>query len=111
MEHLSPTYTLFAMPSLFAKGPFTGELKGITFLAISPNKTVRWFALNVGQFDNLFSELLSHGIAQQLMSSLRRGRGIQFPGEYRPDQFASGFQSVSPLDSAAHYACLQEHTL
>ena len=98
MELLNRKYTLFAIPSLFVAGPYRGELEGITFIAHSTEKTVRWFAVNCGQFDNAFSELLAFDAARRLMSTLRTGVSVHLPGMYRFEQFDTGFHPASSRD-------------
>ena len=98
MEPLNPKYTLFAIPSLFAAGPYRGEIEGITFIAQSTQKTVRWFAVNCGQFDNAFAELLAFDAAWRLMGTLRTGASVHLPGTYRVEQFDTGFHPASNRD-------------
>ena len=102
MEPLIHQYTLFAIPSLFAAGPYRGELEGITFIAQSTQRTIRWFAVNCGQFDKAFAELVSFDAARQLMNTLRSGASVHVPGTYRFEQFNTGFHPTPDCD----YACL-----
>lgn len=91
MEPLARTYTLFAIPSMFATGTYEGELRGITFIAQSTTETVRWFALNCGQLDRALAEIVPPGTFDDVMRTLRWGKSLILPGNYRAEQFDSGF--------------------
>ena len=91
MEPSVRTYTLFAIPSIFATGTYEGELKGITFIAQSPAQTLRWFVLNCGQFDHVLAEILPPGTLEDVLRTLRWGKSLILPGSYRAEQFDRGF--------------------
>lgn len=99
MERFSPTYTLFVIPSLFQTGPCRGELKGLTFIAHSSSRTVKWFAMNLGQFDSKLADLLSPEVSQRILEDLRAGSSTPLPGRYRAEQFAGGFHQRVPASS------------
>ena len=101
MEPFNVTYRLYATPLLFATGEYKGELQGIDFIAESPSRTVRWFAINCGQFEDVFADLLSPDLADQVMRVLRRGVQVELPGRFRAEQFDSGFHHFPQLYSTA----------
>ena|SRR5438105_151967 len=103
MEPYTPTCTIFAIPSLFALGPYCGELEGITFIAQSGMKIERWFVINCGQFESAFGGLLTSHVADQVMSTLRRGASISLPGQYPLGRFASGFHQPRRARSEAGF--------
>jgi hypothetical protein len=88
------TYKLTATPSLFPKGEFEGELKGVTFTATSPSNIRRWFTINCGQFEDSFSKLVPAKLVDEMIVTLIHGDNIDFPGRYQDDQFDGGFAYV-----------------
>ena len=84
-------YELLATPYLIQEGPYKGQLKGILFVARSPANRMQWFAVNRGQFESCFSELLPDGLAAEIVENLMGGDKIAFPGRYRLEQFDGGF--------------------
>ena len=91
---LTPAYTLFAIPTLIASGPRRGKLGGITFIAQSPHRTVRWFVKNSGQLDRIFTEFSEFEAGQRLIHALRSGSSVSLPGEFTLEPFAAGFHPV-----------------
>jgi hypothetical protein len=99
MEPFDVTYRLYAIPSLFAMGRYKGELQGIDFVAESPNRTVRWFAINCGQFEDVFADLLSPDLADKVMRALGRGLEVELPGRFRAEHFDRGFHQLPQVYS------------
>jgi hypothetical protein len=91
---MTAEYQLIAIPSLIAEGQFEGELKGITFLAVSPTDRIQWFAINCGQFERAFCKLIPTKLTEMIFAALLCGDEVEFPGRYRKDQFDGGFHYV-----------------
>jgi hypothetical protein len=85
------TYKLTAKPSLYSGRQFKGELRSVAFVATSPTETMRWFAINCGQFEKAFGRLLPRRMATTMVRTLTRGEYIEFPGLYEREQFGCGF--------------------
>jgi hypothetical protein len=92
-------YTLLAIPSSFQTGPCKGELKGLTFIAHSAAQTVKWFAIDVGQFDSKLADLLSPEVSRHIMQDLRAGFSTPLPGLFQAEQFAGGFHQNMAAES------------
>lgn len=84
---MASAYKLTATPFLFVDGQFKGEMRNVTFTAQSPTETERWFAINCGQFERAFSDLVGVNAARQMMSALSRGEDIEFPDLYQMEEF------------------------
>ena len=91
MEHRTE-YSLFAIPSLFAKGTSVGELRGITFIALSGCAATRCFVMDMGQFEKAFTQLMGLDKAREQLYLLRAGISTALPGQYQPEQLEGGFQ-------------------
>ena len=87
------TYKLSAKPLLISEGEFKGELLRVTFTANCANGTLRWIALNCGQFDGAFTKMIPHEWAAEIVEALTGGKETEFPGLYRLEQFSGGFRS------------------
>jgi hypothetical protein len=85
------TYKLFAEPVLIAEGDGPGELRKVEFVARSPYETVRWFVINRGQLERVFSKLIPRALAARLVEVLRRGDKVEFPGHFERKKLGSGF--------------------
>jgi hypothetical protein len=85
------TYKLFAEPILIAEGDGPGELRKVAFVAKSPYETIRWFVINGGQLERMFSELIPRALAARLVEVLRRGDKVEFPGHFERKKLGSGF--------------------
>jgi hypothetical protein len=89
--NVNPEYQLLATPCLITEGQYKGQLKGILFVAQSQARKMQWFAVNCGQFETAFRELIPDAQVHQLIEDLMRGEEIRFPGSYRLEQFDGGF--------------------
>jgi hypothetical protein len=85
------TYKLSAKPSRILHGACKGQLQSVEFTAASPVETLRWFALNCGQFERVFARLLAENASVDIVEALTRGEEIEFPGLYEKEEFARGF--------------------
>ena len=90
---ITGTYKLSALPLLITEGQFKGQLRSVAFRATSSAETMQWFAINCGQFEEFFSQLVSHRFATRTVDTLTRGQGVEFPGLYQKKQFDSGFHN------------------
>ena len=98
---MAGTYKIFAIPLLYAYGPFEGKLQGVSFTAVSPIDVKEWFANNCGQFELEFSKLMPLTTARGLVACLMRGCEIELPALYDQLQFEHGFLFEWPV---AHHA-------
>ena len=85
------TYKITAVPTLFCEGKFAGQLKSVTFTAVSPTDTRQWPAKNCGQFETAFSKIMPRSVARGLVTALTRGATVELPGFYQENQFDQGF--------------------
>jgi hypothetical protein len=85
------SYKLFAEPILAAEGDGPGELHKVAFVAESQFETMRWYVVNAGQLERVFSKLIPRALARRLVQVLRRGDRVEFPGLYERKKLGSGF--------------------
>jgi hypothetical protein len=85
------TYKITAVPTLFCEGKFAGQLKSVTFTAVSPTDTRQWPAKNCGQFETAFSRIMPKSEAHALVAALMNGDTLDLPGVYQENQFDQGF--------------------
>jgi hypothetical protein len=73
---MARTYKLKAEPSLLVEGPFKGHLETVTFLATADGEEHKWWAVNVGTFEQDFSKIVSPELAKHIVMELRAGLRI-----------------------------------
>jgi hypothetical protein len=88
---MNAEYELLATPYLLNEGQYKGQLKGILFVAQSPTDRMQWFAVNCGQFETAFGQIISHSLAENIVATLLCGEEVAFPGRYCKEQFDGGF--------------------
>jgi hypothetical protein len=88
---MAGTYRISATPLLHTEGAFKGKLKGVSFIAASPNQTHEWFSNNCGQFELAFSRIMPASLARLIVASLMHGDDVEFPGLYVEEEFEQGF--------------------
>jgi hypothetical protein len=76
---------------LFSGGEHKGSLNGVTFIAASSTHTRKWFAINCGQFEGAFTQLMPRTRARVIVAALLEGQEIELPGLYLEEQFNRGF--------------------
>jgi hypothetical protein len=95
---MTGTYKISAAPMFHADGEYVGKLKRVIFTAASETDSREWFANNCGQFEAVFTCIMSAAAARDIVAALMNGDEAEFPGLYREDQFERGFSfEWSPL--------------
>lgn len=84
-------YTLTAKPYLNVEGDEKGALRCVSFVAASPVETMKWYAINHGQFERAFSRLIPLHAAEETVDALSRGESVEFPGLFLESEFGRGF--------------------
>ena len=84
-------YRITATPLLYSEGAFKGKLKGVSFTAASCKDTKEWFSNNCGQFELQFSKIMPRSLAQVIVTALRHGDEVEFPGTFEEQEFDHGF--------------------
>jgi len=93
---MNSEYELSAIPCLENEAQYKGQLKGILFVAKSMTDKMQWFAVNCGQFEESFGQIVPRGLAENIVSALSDGEEVTFPGHYSKTQFAGGFHQPQP---------------
>jgi hypothetical protein len=88
---MPPVYKLVAAPHLLPAGDFQGYLETVTFIAANEKESHKWWAVNVGTFENDFMKIVSPELAANIMSRLRRGEIVEFPNRYELAQVKGKF--------------------
>jgi hypothetical protein len=88
---MNAKYELLATPCVTTEGEYKGQLKGILFVAQSPTDKMQWFAINCGQFEAAFGQIVCPSVAENIVATLLCGEDVAFPGRYCKKQFDGGF--------------------
>jgi hypothetical protein len=75
-------YKLIAAPHLLPAGDFKGHLETVTFIAANDQEAHRWWAVNVGTFEQDFARIVSPEMAEHIVLRLRKGEVVEFPNRY-----------------------------
>jgi len=79
---LSGTYKLIVTPGLLLEGDFRGHLETVHFLAKSDTEEHKWWAVNTGNLEREFAEIVSSELASHFMNRLESGETVEFPNRY-----------------------------
>jgi hypothetical protein len=92
---------LHAIPSLISEGKYSGELRGVTFVATSTSNTLSWYTINCGHLQSAFEAITTRSLAEEMVERLTHGDEIEFPGRYEAEQFGRGFHAVPEMRRCA----------
>jgi hypothetical protein len=98
---MAALYKLHAIPSLISEGKYSGELRGVTFVATSTSDTLSWYTINCGHLQSAFEAITTRSLAEEMMEQLYHGEDIVFPGRYEPEQFRRGFHAMPEMRRCA----------
>jgi hypothetical protein len=88
---MAEPFTLTAIPGLLAEGEDHGHLEFITFVAENRIITAKWTAVNVGTFIEDFSRIVPKEDATDIVSKLRAGTKVLFPGLWHLEEIKHKF--------------------
>lgn len=83
---MSDNYRITVRPHFLHEGPYKGYMERVQFFAVSGDYTIGWYETNYGQLAESFRRLVPGVIADNLISILRMGDVVTFPGHYTDDE-------------------------
>jgi hypothetical protein len=86
---VSDTCRVTVRPHLLREGEFKGHLEYVEFIATSDDHTMGWHETNYGHLAESFRRIIPAAIADNLISILRMGNEVTFPGHYTAEQVES----------------------
>ncbi len=98
---MAALYKLHAIPSLIPEGKYSGELRGVTFVATSTSDTLSWYTINCGHLQSAFEAITTHSLAEEMVERLTHGDEIEFPGRYEAEQFGQRVNAVPEMRRCA----------
>jgi hypothetical protein len=88
---MAEPFTLTAIPGLLVEGEHKGHLEFVTFLAENRIITAKWTSVNVGTFVDDFSKIVPRDEATDIVSKLRTGTKVLFPGFWHLEEIKHKF--------------------
>jgi hypothetical protein len=88
---MTEPFTLTAIPGLLAEGQDKGHLEFVTFVAENRIITAKWTAVNVGTFIEDFSRIQPREDATDIVSKLKAGTKVLFPGFWHIEEIKQKF--------------------
>lgn len=82
-------YRITVTPHFLSEGEHKGHMEHVEFIATSPDNTMGCHETNYGQLAESFRRLVPAAIADNLISILRTGDPVTFPGHYTTEQVRS----------------------
>jgi hypothetical protein len=84
-------FTLTAIPGIIGEGEDKGHLEFVTFVAQNSIMFAKWTAVNVGTFVDDFGRIIPADEAADVVSRLRAGESVRFPGFWALDEIKHKF--------------------
>jgi len=79
-------FALSAIPTLLPEGEHKGHLEYVTFIGTDGFNRYRWSSTNTGTFVEDFPSIVPRANAEDILTRLRRGEPVLFPGLFEIEQ-------------------------
>jgi hypothetical protein len=84
-------FTLTAIPHLLPEGEHKGHLEYVQFVAMEGSVKHKWSSVNVGTYAEDFAKIVPTDLARLILSRLRNGETVTFPGLWDLEQIKHQF--------------------
>ena len=84
-------FVLTAVPMLLRESAHKGQLEYISFIATDRVDTHKWSSTNTGTYAQDFALVVDAGNACDILTRLRGGETVLFPGHYRIEEINDKF--------------------
>jgi hypothetical protein len=83
------TFTLVAVPEMVYGRDHRKHLEYVNFIATSGTTTYKWFATNMGTYEDDFAQIVTSDEARSIVQRLRHGETVSFSGVFDYDELRS----------------------